>query len=158
MRLSALKIALLILLASVGLLGLVFKQSCLNGLLLFGSALDSSLSVELALKAGANVHVNSDQPLGLAAFHGQTEIVKILLDDGADIHAENDAALYLAASRGHLSTASYLFTRGARVPSACSLKAILKDIPAGRPDLVNLIKSHAEHEGCHEKLVPVSKP
>ena len=56
-------------------------------------------------------------PLGLAAFFGHAEAVKVLLDHGADVHAIRDGGhspIDDAKEKGHAAIADLLRARGAK--------------------------------------------
>lgn len=71
--------------------------------------------VKLLVSAGANVHVDNDDPLHLAAGNNHMAVVQYLLSAGADIHSANDYALRVAAGRGYLEMVRYLLESGASV-------------------------------------------
>jgi ankyrin repeat protein len=64
--------------------------------------------VECLIENGADIHAKKDYALRWAAYHGYLEVVKCLIKQGADIHAEKDFALRFAAKYGHLQVANVL--------------------------------------------------
>ena len=68
-----------------------------NDMLSMGSKKERADLMIIALKRGANVHVNNDYPLRYASSYGHTEVVRLLLENGANVHANNDEALRVAS-------------------------------------------------------------
>ena len=72
-------------------------------------------AVKYLVKNGADIHVRNDYALGWASNNGHLDIVKYLLKNGANIHSGGDYALRLAAENGHLSVVKYLVKNGANI-------------------------------------------
>ncbi|KAJ1917810.1 hypothetical protein H4219_003000 [Mycoemilia scoparia] len=77
-------------------------------------------TTSLLLEWGANVHIQNDHPLRLAAWKGHVQTAKVLLDHGGDLHTENDCLIREAASHGHLELVKLFAERGANVAAANS--------------------------------------
>lgn len=72
--------------------------------------------------AGVDIHsshMDDHTPLGVAAFEGHLEIVKLLIDAGSDVNAQQlydrCTALMDAVSGGHLEIVKVLIEAGAKV-------------------------------------------
>jgi ankyrin repeat protein len=71
--------------------------------------------VKYLIKNGADIHARDDYALGWAVSNDYLDVVKYLIKNGADIHARDDCALRYAASNGHLSVVKYLVEKGADI-------------------------------------------
>ncbi len=90
---------------------------------LFQAIMSGEISyVKELMDKGANVNQRDDQfgitPLHTAAFHGRTEIVRLLLRSKADINAgdkEGETPLLSALAGGHAEISELLINRGAQI-------------------------------------------
>ncbi len=64
--------------------------------------------VKRLVKAGADIHANSDLALRWASWRGHLEVVKYLVEQGADIHAYESSALEWAAEGDYAEVVEYL--------------------------------------------------
>jgi len=69
--------------------------------------------VEMLVQKGADIHMNGEGPLMMAARYGHSELVCYLLEKGADLHAEEDNAFRLALMYDQIRVARLLIERGA---------------------------------------------
>ena len=92
--------------------------------------------VHLLLKKGAKVDIRDVYdltPLSWAAYHGHSDVAKLLLDHGAengckasDLETkgrEGRTPLMIAAMHGNMSATKLLLDRGAMVDARCELGA-----------------------------------
>ena len=71
--------------------------------------------VQHSIEQGADIHVQGDAALRVAANDNHIEVVKYLVKQGADIHAQDDGALRWAADEGCLEVVKYLVEQGADI-------------------------------------------
>ncbi len=78
-----------------------------------------------------------------AAYHGETEVVKILIENGADINERNSrgmTALMGAAINGHTESIIYLLENGSKIDMSGTLgTALMIAIRQGKTDTANLL-------------------
>jgi Ankyrin repeats (3 copies) len=87
-----------------------------NNLTLYWSSLYGyGEMVRLLLAAGADVHAKDDEALCIASEKGHAECVRLLLQAGADVHAKDDEALCIASEKGHVECVRLLLQAGADV-------------------------------------------
>lgn len=67
------------------------------------------------LRAGADIHVQNDEPLRQALVTHQWRTVKLLIYRGANIHMDDDLALRQAARAGHLPMVRFLLAHDANI-------------------------------------------
>lgn len=67
------------------------------------------------IAARANLHVNDDEPLYVAAQHGHADVVRQLLLAGANVHADGNRTLVAAVKKGHSEVVRRLVEHGADV-------------------------------------------
>jgi hypothetical protein len=97
-------------------------------------------SLQILIEQSADLHIDNEKPLHMAADAGQTEMVRFLLNNNADIHATEDLALRWAVRQEHFGTADLLVERGA-------------DVSKLRPIDFHLYAAYkVEQEFYHEKL------
>lgn len=72
--------------------------------------------MKFLIENGANIHLNNDEIVKIAAANGYYDIVKLLIENGSDIHSDN-RALYYAIHQQHCSVAKLLLENGADVNS-----------------------------------------
>ena len=60
------------------------------------------------MKLGVNIHVNNEDSLKLASYHGHLEVVKYLVENGANMHINDDEPLRWAIANGHSDVVKYL--------------------------------------------------
>ncbi|HMV77153.1 MAG TPA: ankyrin repeat domain-containing protein [Leptospiraceae bacterium] len=76
----------------------------------------AELLLENQVNSGIKMATGLNLPVHLAAYNGQTDIIKLLVSKGADIHAVNgrtETPLFLAAQNGHMETVKFLHSKGA---------------------------------------------
>jgi hypothetical protein len=97
-------------------------------------------SLQILIEQSADLHIDNEKPLHMAADAGQTEMVRFLLNNNADIHATEDLALRWAVRKERFGTADLLVERGA-------------DVSKLRPIDFHLYAAYkVEQEFYHEKL------
>lgn len=87
---------------------------------------------------GANIHVDNDYSMELAATVGNLEIVKYLMRLGVSVHTRNDAALRFASGNGHLEIVKYLICKGANVRALID-SAIVRASGNGHGEIVGVL-------------------
>lgn len=68
--------------------------------------------VQYFYNQGANVNIDSDYAVKIAAQKGHLEVVEFLHSKGADIHSDYEYALCRAAKYGHLQVVKFLHAKG----------------------------------------------
>ncbi|MFA6459572.1 MAG: ankyrin repeat domain-containing protein [Candidatus Paceibacterota bacterium] len=66
---------------------------------------------------GANIHARNNAALLSSAYYGHSTIIRLLIKHGANIHTMDDAALRWAAINNHLETVRILVEGGANIHS-----------------------------------------
>ncbi len=67
------------------------------------------------MEQGANIHINKEEALKLAAEFGYFKIVKYLVEQGADIYIGNEYSLMLVSYNGYLEIVQYLVEKVANI-------------------------------------------
>ncbi|KAH6613402.1 ankyrin repeat-containing domain protein [Chaetomium tenue] len=119
--------------------------SCEDGLQPLCAAL-SNRSYELArllLDKGADPNENyrASSPLGIAASHGEVEMVRCLILAGADVNSRSDvgvSALETAASQGNAEVVNLLIDGGATLDGIDGTRALERAVVCSFLDLVKL--------------------
>ena len=88
--------------------GKVDKEMTLNTKFYYAARSDDTETMQLCLRAGADIHFSSDAALRGAVENGHTEMVRYLLQLGADVHAKDDEALRFAKNHHHRKMSALL--------------------------------------------------
>jgi hypothetical protein len=101
----------------------IFKYYYVKNEVLVQSARQGELALVIwALKMGADIHFQGDEPLRYACLFGDLQVVKYLVEHGANIHFYDDNALMMACINGHLEIIKYLVEHGAKLYLIHALK------------------------------------
>ena len=76
---------------------------------------DLELAKYAVQKQHADIHIDGEYPLGIAAQRGYVCIAKWLIEQGADIHAEHEAALNDACQSSQLEIVKLLVESGSDI-------------------------------------------
>ncbi|KAI7833900.1 ankyrin repeat-containing domain protein [Kickxella alabastrina] len=105
--------------------------------LVFASSRGSPLTVAALAGAGADVHVQDDEPVRAAAERGHAEVLRLLLlRFGAHASALEESALQGAARGGHLPCVRLLLEAGANAAAEGGRRALVAAARAGWVDVV----------------------
>lgn len=89
---------------------------CVDGALQTASRGGCTEDVHLLLAAGADVHVDDDELIGLASEDGYVDVVDALIVAGADVNASGGWPVKVATSAGHADVVHLLLLAGANPP------------------------------------------
>jgi hypothetical protein len=122
------------------------KQGDLDSRLIEAAYHGNTETVKVLLASGANVHAEDDLALRCAAYDGYTEMVKVLLASGANVHAKDDEALCWAAMNGHTEMVRTLLAGSAHVDEALCWAAMNGHTEMVRTLLAGSAHVHAEDD------------
>lgn len=81
--------------------------------------------------------------LGVAAEHGNLDIVKLLVSQGVDIHEVDDYALRFASKFGHIEVVKYLLGKGAN-PNVRDNAPLRFAKQKGHIEIIKMLESYKE--------------
>ena len=117
------------------------KQGDLDSRLIEAAYHGNTETVKVLLASGANVHAEDDLALRCAAYDGYTEMVKVLLASGANVHAKDDEALCWAAMNGHTEMVRTLLAGSAHVHAEDDC-ALRRAAYWGHTETVQILAAH----------------
>lgn len=83
-----------------------------NDILYYSSDLNYFNGIKLAIKRGADIHLNNEQVLRNACFDSNIKLIKFLIENGSDIHYDDDYVMFYALKNKNNNLIIFLLNHG----------------------------------------------